>query len=216
MAPYEALYGRKCRTPICWDEIGERKLLGPEMVQITTNKVRVSRQRMKEAQDRQKSYSDNRRRPLKFQIGDRVFLKVAPWKGIIRFGMKGKLAPRYIGPFEVIARIGLVAYCLKLLAHLKKIHNVFHVSLLRKVEVDPSRVLPLVPMEVKEDLTLETKPVKIIDRSEKTLRNKRVSLVRVLWRNSKIEEETWERESEIKEKYPHLFLESGMQFKFRG
>jgi hypothetical protein len=216
MAPYEALYGRKCRTPICWDEIGERKLLGPKMVQITTDKVRVIRQRMKEAQDRQKSYSDNRRRPLEFQIGDRVFLKVAPWKGIIRFGMKGKLAPRYIGPFEVIARIGLVAYRLKLPAHLEKIHNVFHVSLLRKAEVDPSRVLPPVPMEVKEDLTLETRPVKIMDRSEKTLRNKRVSLVRVLWRNSQIEEETWERESEIKEKYPHLFLESGMQFKFRG
>ena len=104
---------------------------------------------------------------------------------------------------------------MKLPAHLKKIHNVFHVSLLWKAEVDPSRVLPLVPMEVKEDLTLETKPVKIIDRSEKTLRNKRVSLVRVLWRNSKIEEETWERESEIKEKYPLQFLESGMQFKFQ-
>ena len=145
---------------------------------------------MKKAQDRQKSYSDNRRRPLEFQIGDRVFLKVAPWKGIIRFGMKGKLAPRYIGPFEVIARIGLVAYRLKLPVHLEKIHNVFHVSLLRKTEVDPSRVLPPVPMEVKQNLTLETRPVKIMDRSEKTLRNKRVSLVRVLWRNSQIEEET--------------------------
>jgi len=132
MAPYEALYGRKCHTPICWDEIGERKLLGPKMVQITAEKVRVIRQRMKEAQDRQKSYSDNRRGPLEFQIGDGVFLKVAPWKGIIWFGMKGKLAPRYISPFEVITRIGSVTYRLKLPAHLEKIHNVFHVSLLRK------------------------------------------------------------------------------------
>jgi hypothetical protein len=132
MAPYEALYGRKCHTPICWDEIGERKLLGPKMVQITAEKVRVIRQRMKEAQDRQKSYSDNRRGPLEFQIGDRVFLKVALWKGIIWFGMKGKLAPRYISPFEVITRIGSVTYRLKLPAHLEKIHNVFHVSLLRK------------------------------------------------------------------------------------
>jgi len=155
-------------------------------------------------------------RPLEFQIGDRVFLKVAPWKGIIRFGMKGKLARRYIGLFEVITRIGPVAYRLKLPTHLEKIHKLFHVSLLRKAEVDPSRVLPPIPMEVKEDLTLETRPIKIMDRSEKTLRNKRVSLVRVLWRNSQIEEETWERELEIKEKYPHLFLESGMQFKFHG
>jgi len=121
---------------------------------------------------------------LEFQIGDKVFLRVAPWKGIIRFGMKGKLTPRYISPFEVIAMVGPIAYRLRLPAHLEKIHNVFHVSLLWKVKVDPSRVLPPVPMEVKEDLTLEIRPVKIMDRSEKTLRNKRVPLIRVLWRNS--------------------------------
>ena len=156
------------------DEIGERKLLGPELVQITTDKVRVIRQIMKEAQDRQKSYADKQRRPLEFQIGDRVFLKVAPWKGIIRFVMKGKLSPRYIGPFEVIARVGSVTYRLKLSAHLDKIHIVFHVSLLQKAEMDPSRVLPPVPIEVREDLTLETRSVKIMDHSEKTLRNKKV------------------------------------------
>jgi len=102
MAPYEALYGRKCRTPICYEEVGERKLLGHEMVQLTTDRVRVIKKRMKEAQDKlKKSYADSRRRPLEFQVGDKVFLKVAPWKGIIRFGVKGKLAPRYIGPFEI-------------------------------------------------------------------------------------------------------------------
>ena len=99
MAPYEALYGRKCRTPICWDEVGEMKLLRPEMVQLTTDKVRVIRKRMKEAHDRQKSYADNQRSPLEFQMGDKVFLKVAPWKGIIRFGVKGKLAPEIYLPF---------------------------------------------------------------------------------------------------------------------
>jgi hypothetical protein len=125
MAPYEALYGRKCRTLICWEEVGERKLLGPEMVQLTTDKVRVIKKRMKEAQDRQKSYADSRRRPLEFQVGDKVFFKVAPWKGIIRFGVKAKLAPRYIGPFEIKERIRSVAYQLELPIYLDKIHNVF-------------------------------------------------------------------------------------------
>jgi len=200
MAPYEALYGRKCRTPICWEEVGERKLLGPEMVQLTTDKVRVIKKSMKEAQDRQKSYADRRRRPLEFQVGDKVFLKVAPWKGIIRFGVKGKFAPRYIGPFEIKERIGPVAYQLELPVYLDKIHNVFHVSLLRKAMIDPSRVLSQVPLKIKGDLTMKTKPVKILDRDEKLLRNKSVPLVRVLWRSSQIEEETWERESEMKEK----------------
>jgi hypothetical protein len=209
MAPYEALYGRKCRTPICWEEVGERKLLGPEMVQLTTDKVRVIKKRMKEAQDRQKSYADRRKRPLEFQVGDKVFLKVAPWKGIIRFGVKGKLAPRYIGPFEIKERIRPVAYRLELPVYLDKIHNVFHVSLLRKAKIDPSRVLPQVPMKIKGDLTMKTKPVKILDRDEKLLRNKRVPLVRVLWRSSQIEEETWEREFEMKEKFPHLFSDIG-------
>jgi len=209
MAPYEALYGRKCRTPICWEEVGERKLLGLEMVQLTTDKVRVIKKRMKEAQDRQKSYADNRRRPLEFQVGDKVFLKVAPWKGIIRFRVKGKLAPRYIGPFEIKERIGPVAYRLELPVYLDKIHNVFDVSLLRKAKIDPSQVLPQVPMKIKGDLTMKTKPVMILDRDEKLLRNKRVPLVRVLWRSSRIEEETWERESEMKEKFLHLFSDIG-------
>jgi hypothetical protein len=107
-------------------------------------------------------------------VGDKVFFKVASWKGIIRFRVKGKLTPRYIGPFEIKERIGLVAYRLELPIYLDKIHNVFHVSLLRKAKIDPSRVLPQVPMKIKGDLTIKAKPVKILDRDEKLLRNKRV------------------------------------------
>ena len=181
MASYKALYGRKCRTLIYWEEVGERKLLEPEMVQLTTDKVRVISKRMKEAQDRQKSCANNRRRPLEFQVGDKVFLKVTPWKGIIQFGVKGKLALRYIGPFEIKERIGSVAYQLELPAYLDKIHNVFHVSLLRKAKIDPPRVLPHIPMKIKGDLTMEAKPAKILDR-DVVLRNKRVPLVRVVAR----------------------------------
>jgi hypothetical protein len=194
MAPFEALYGRKCRTPLCWEEVGDKKLYGAELIQITTEKVRIIKDRMKVAQDRQKKYADIRRRPLEFCPGDKVFLKVAPWKHMLRFGMKGKLALRFIGPFEIQKCIGPVSYEINLPSQLAKVHNVFHVSLLRKTNVDPSRVLPQVPVEVKEDLTLEVRPIKILDWGKKELHNKKISIIRVLWRSSQIEEETWERE----------------------
>ncbi|GKC83134.1 putative reverse transcriptase domain-containing protein [Tanacetum coccineum] len=101
-APFEALYGRKCRSPVLWAEIGDSGLIGPELVQETTDKVVVIRDRLKAARDRQKSYADNRRKPLEFQVGDHVMLKVSPWKGVVRFGKKGKLAPRFVGPFEIL------------------------------------------------------------------------------------------------------------------
>ena len=163
MTPFEALYGRKCRTPLCWEEVGNRKLYGAELIQITTEKVRIIKDRMKVAQDRQNKYADIRRRPLEFFPGDKVFLKVASWKHMLRFDMKGKLAPRFIGPFEIQKHIGPVAYEINLPSQLAKVHNVFHVSLLRKTNVDPLRVLPQVPVEVKEDLTLEVRPIKILD-----------------------------------------------------
>jgi hypothetical protein len=154
MASYEALYGRRCRTPVCWEEVGVRSLIGAEIVQMTTEKVKVIKDRMKAAQDRQKSYVDKQTRPLEFNVGDRVYLKVAPWKHMLRFGMKGKLAPRYIGPYEVVKRIGHVAYKLVLPPHLTNIHDVFHVSMLQKAEIDLAQVLPQVPIEIEEDLTL--------------------------------------------------------------
>ena len=166
MAPYEALYGKKCRTPVCWDEVGERRLIGLEIVQDTTEKVNMIRERLKIANDRQKSYADNRRRDLKFEMGDQVFLRVSPWKGILRFGKGGKLSPRYIGPYEIVDKVGEVAYRLKLPSELANIHDVFHVSMLRKYIADPSHILKKQPIQLKENLTYEEHPVEILDRRD--------------------------------------------------
>ena len=205
MAPYEALYGRKCRTPLCWDEVGERKLSGPEIVQVTTDNVKVIRDRLKIAQDRQKSYADNRMRDLEFQVGDQVFMRISPWKGVLRFRKKGKLSPRYMGPYEIVERIGKVAYRLRLPPELTRIHNVFHVSMLRKYIADPSHELRDQLGELKEDLTYEERPVQIVDRKDQVLRNKVIPLVKVLWMNHGIEEATWEHEDQMQTQYPNLF-----------
>ncbi|KAD3639932.1 hypothetical protein E3N88_29155 [Mikania micrantha] len=125
-APFEALYGRKCRSPICWAEVGDSQLTGPELVHETTEKIVQIRNHMAAARDRQKSYADKRRKPLEFQVGDKVLLKVSPWKGVIRFGKRGKLNPRYIGPFEILKRIGPVAYQLNLPTEFDGVHNIFH------------------------------------------------------------------------------------------
>ena len=137
MDPFEALYVRKCRTPVCWNEVGERRLVGLELVE----KVKVVRDNLKIAGDRQKSYADNRRRDLQFEIGDQVFFKISPWKGVLRFGKRGKLSPRYIGPYDIMNKVGPVAYKLKLTPELSRIHDTFHVSMLRKYIPDPSHVL---------------------------------------------------------------------------
>ena len=205
MAPFEALYGRRCGTPLCWSELGESKVLGPQLLRETEEQVKIIHARLKQAFDRQKSYADLKRRDVQHSVGDKVFLKVSPWKKIFRFGKRGKLIPRFIGPFEVIERIGPVAYRLALPAEFDRIHNVFHVSMLRKYRSDPSHVLEPEDVELNPDLSYEEEPVQILDREIRRLRNKSVPLVKVLWRNHKVEEATWEPEATMKEQYPHLF-----------
>ncbi|KAD2805351.1 hypothetical protein E3N88_38728 [Mikania micrantha] len=204
-APFEALYGRKCRSPLCWNEIGESKLTGPEIVQETTDKIHKIKERMKAAQDRQKSYADRRRRPLEFSVGDKVMLKVSPWKGTVRFGKHGKLNPRYIGPFKIVARVGLVAYQLELPLELEGIHDVFHVSNLKKCLVDESLIIPYQEAKVNKQLQFMEEPVEIMDRQVKKLRRSKIPIVKVRWDSKRGPEFTWEKESEMRKKYPQLF-----------
>ncbi|XP_070010131.1 uncharacterized protein [Nicotiana sylvestris] len=205
MAPFEALYGRRYRSLIRWFEVGEVELLGPDLVHHAMEKVKVIQERMKTAQSRQKSYANVRRRELEFQVDDWVFLKVSPMKGVIRFGKKGKLSPRYVRPCRIIQRIGEVANKLDLPLEMPLVHPVFHVSMLNKVVGDPSVIVPIGAIEVNEELSYEEIPVVILDRQVRKLRTKKIASVKVLWRNQQVEEATWETEEEMRKKYPHLF-----------
>ncbi|XP_076918628.1 uncharacterized protein LOC143579123 [Bidens hawaiensis] len=191
-APFEALYGRKCRSPLCWAKVGEKQLTGLEIVQETTNRVSQIKERLKAAADRQKSYADNRRRPLEFQVGDRVLLKVSPWKGVVRFGKKGKLSPRYIGPFRIIGRIDHVAYQLELPQELSGIYDVFHVSNLKKCLSDESLITSVDDVRVDDKLRFVEEPVEVMDWKIQKLRRNRIKLVKVRWNSRLGPKFTWE------------------------
>jgi hypothetical protein len=151
MAPFEAPYGRRCRTPLNWSEPGERWFYGVDLVKKTEENVRQIQKSLKVAQSRQKSYANKRRRPLMFKVGDYVYLKVSPTKGVNRFGVKDKLAPRYIGPFQIIQKCAKVAYRLKLPEQLSVVHNVFHVSQLKKCLQVPDQVVDVDGVELEPE-----------------------------------------------------------------
>ncbi|XP_043699780.1 uncharacterized protein LOC122650427 [Telopea speciosissima] len=155
-------YGKKCRTPLNWDEVGEWHILGPELIQATCEKVDLIHERIKATQSRQKGYADQRQKDLEFLIGDKVFLKVLPTKGVMRFSRKGKLSSRYIGPYEILAKVGPVAYRLVLPPSLDGVHDVFYVSILRKYVYDPSHVLSQEPPKLAADMSYKEQPEKIL------------------------------------------------------
>ena len=174
-------------------------------MQITSEKVPIIQQRLRTAFNRQKSYADRRRKDVSFSAGDMVFLKVSPMKGVMRFGKKGKLAPRYIGSFEIRSRVGEVAYKLILPHELSRIHPVFHVSMLRKYIPDPSHVLQPQMVELNENLSHKEYPVAIVDRQVRQLHTKDIPMVKVVWSNHSVENCTWETEVDMRKTYPYLF-----------
>ena len=212
MALYEELYGRPCRSPLCWTEEGENSITGPYLIRDTSKKVSLIQQRLLMAQSRQKSYANVRRRPLEFEVGDHVFLKVMPKMGVVGFGKRRKLSPRFIEPFEILERVGTVAYRLALPPSMIGVHEVFHVSMLRKYTPDPTHVVDWGQIEVDTDGTFKEGPVCLLDSRDQVLRRKTVTLVRVLWRHYGVEESMGEREDTMRATYPFLFRDDGTWF----
>ncbi|GJU01553.1 putative reverse transcriptase domain-containing protein [Tanacetum coccineum] len=197
-APFEALYGRKCRSPVCWAEVGDAQLTGPAIIHETTKKIVQIKSRIQAARDRQKSYANIRRKPMAFQVGDKVMLKVSPWKGVVRIGKWGKLNPRYVGPFKVIERVKTVAYKLELPQQLSRVHNTFHVSNLKKCLSDKSLVIPLEELRVDDKLHFVEEPVEVMDREIKQLKRSRIPIIKVRWNSKRGPEFTWECEDQFK------------------
>jgi hypothetical protein len=205
MSQFEALYGRNCKTPLHWDQPGERQVFGPWILLGAEENIRMVQENLKAAQSRQQSYADTRRRELSFEVGDYVYLKVSPIRGTKRFGVKGKLAPRYIGPYQIQARRGEVAYQLSLPGNLSIVHDVFHVSQLKRCLQVPEEQLLAEDLEVQEDLTYIEKPTQILEIADRVTRRNTIRMCKVKWGHHSEEEATWEREDDLRAKYPKLF-----------
>jgi hypothetical protein len=205
MAPFEALYGRRCRTPLSWSQIGERKIFGPDLVTEAEEKVKTIQNNLKAAQSRQKSYADIQRRPLQFQVRDFIYLRVSPTRGIQRFGVKGKLAPRHIGPFEILEICGPVAYRLQIPSQLEAIHNIFHVSQLRKCVKIPTEIIDSQAIEIEPDPTYTEHPLRVLETKERSARNETIRMFKIQWNHRTKEEATWETESYLQHNFPDFF-----------
>jgi hypothetical protein len=177
MAPFDALYRRRCRTLLNWSEAGERTLFGPDLVKDAEEKVQVIRENLKLAQMRQKNYHDKGTTPRHFEVGDYVYLKVSPTKGVQRFGVKGKLAPRYIGPYEVIEVCGPVAYRIQLPERFSAVHNVFHVTQLKKgMSVLENEVITEANAWIEPNFMLIEHPLRVLDRQQRKTRRQTVKM----------------------------------------
>jgi hypothetical protein len=213
LPPFDALYGRRCRTPLNWLEAGERTLFGPDIVKDAKEKVQVIRENLKLAQMRQKSYHDKGMAPRHFEVGDYVYLNVSPTKGVQRFGVKGKLAPRYIGPYEVIEVYGPVLYRIQLLERFSAVHNVFHVTQLKKgMHVLENDVITEANAWIEPDFSLIENPLRVLDRKERKTRRLTVRMYNIQWSHHREEEATWETEEYLTTKYPGFLQPRNREF----
>jgi hypothetical protein len=206
MAPFEVLYGCRCRTPLNWIEPGEKVIFGPDLVEEAESIVHQVQENLKAVKSRQETYANKRRQPLEFKVGNRVYLRVSPMKGVKRFGVKGKLAPRYIRPFPILEKCGTMAYKLDLPPSLTRVHNIFHVSQRKKCLKAPvDVVLPEVaPLEA--DLSYLEHPTKILDQKDRVTRRKMIKFFKVQWSNHSEEEATWESEDFLHSRHPDFVL----------
>jgi hypothetical protein len=205
MALFKMLYGRRCQTLLFWSDAREQKVFAPDILQEVKKQVRMVRENLQVAQSRQKSYTDHRRRELSFEMGDFAYLKVSPMRGLRHFKVRGKLTPRFIRPFKIFEKRGGVAYQLELSSQLSDVHDVFHVSQLKKCMRVLEEQLPLEDLDAKEDLSYQEYPVKILETSERVTRNKKIRMCKVQWSHHTKEEATWEREEELKAEFPSFF-----------
>jgi hypothetical protein len=193
------------KNPVFWSEAREWKVFRPNILQEAEKQVRMVRENLWVAQSRQKSYADHRRIELSFEVGDFVYLKVSPMRGLHHSKVWGKLTPRFTGPFKILEKRGEVAYQLELPPQLSDVHVVFHVSQLKKCLRMPKEQLPLEDLYAKEDLSYQEYPVKILGTSERVTRNKKFKLCKVQWSHHTEEEATWKREEELKAEFPSFF-----------
>jgi hypothetical protein len=181
MAPFEALYGRKCRTPLNWSETGEIQFFGPDMIKEAEDQVCIISERLKTAQSRQKSYYDCHHQDVSYELGEKAYLRVTPLKGVHRFGIKGKLAPCYVGPFSILAKHGELAYQLELPSTFSNVHDVFHVSQLKRCFKDPVRGVDHTTINLQEDLTYHEYPISIPDKAERKTQGRTIKFLKVQW-----------------------------------
>jgi hypothetical protein len=195
---------RRCRTPLNWSEPGERWYFRPDLIKETEAKVQRIRHHLKEAQARQKSYADKRRRHLYFQVRDYVYQKVSPMKGVNHFGVKGKLAPRYIGPFPILEQYEPVAYRLQLPETLYAVHNVFHVSQLKKCLRVPDRIIDVMDVILEPDLTYSKHPIRVMDQKDRVTRRRTLKFYKIQWNQHTEDEATWETQDFLKKNFPRF------------